>query len=58
MNLEDDDSMSAELKMFNKLEKEAEKLEKTTALPKCHSEEDLDHTGVYTDLLILPVHCI
>lgn len=43
----DDDSMSAELKMFNKLEKEAEILEKSTPLTKCPSEEDVDHTGVY-----------
>lgn len=42
----DDDSMSAELKMFNKLEQEAEKLEKSSALTKVPSEEDIDHTGV------------
>ena len=43
----DDEGMSAELKMFNKLEKEAEILEKTSSLTKCPPEEDVDQTGVY-----------
>jgi uncharacterized membrane protein (DUF106 family) len=44
----DNDSMTAELKMLNKLEKEAEILQKSS-MSKCtqqtSSMEDIDHTG-------------
>ena len=46
----EDDKMSAELKMFNKMKKEAEKLEKSTMcnIPNTSTsglEDSIDHTG-------------
>ena len=46
MNM-DDDTMSAELKMFNKMQKEAELIEKSSSLTQQTStqNEDIDQTG-------------